>query len=169
MAQTTDAAVAAWIQPEGILLDVQVRDKEQLLGVVADEIARAHGLEAGSVFRALDRREQAGSTGVGDGFAVPHARIPGLTRPLTLFVRTTSGVEYSAPDGRPVSDFLAIMVPADGDNAGHLALLRLTAELFSDSGFRRRLDGSPTVPATAALFRSEISRLRPARAWGAGT
>lgn len=163
MEPRTHRAITGWIQPEGILLDVAVDTQEQLLQVVADEIARAHGLQADTVYRALDRREQAGSTCLGEGFAVPHARISGLERPLTLFVRTATGIDFRASDRRPVSDFLVIMVPADGDNESHLALLQLIAELFSDPGFRRRLDKAPTATEAAGLFRSAISGLRPAR------
>ena len=68
--------VAAWLQPEGIHLDVPLRDSRHALEFIADAIAGHHALEPAPVFRALWRREQAGSTGLGAGFAVPHARPP---------------------------------------------------------------------------------------------
>lgn len=159
MQQQRQPSTAAWIQPADILLDVEARDKQHVLRLVAGALARSRDLDAARLFRALDRREQAGSTGLGDGFALPHARIAGLDRPLTLFLRTRSGIDYAAADGGLVSDLFAIVVPTDGDRQAHLELLRLIAELFSDRLFRRSLDGASTPSAAAALFRSAVSRL----------
>ena len=126
---------------------------------MAAAIARVHGLEQAPIFRALCRREQAGSTGLGEGFAIPHARISGIARPLTLFVRTKLGIEFDAPDGKPVSQLLAIMVPADGAKDDHLQLLALVARLFSDRDFRTQLDGASDARAAAEAFRAGIARL----------
>ncbi len=67
--------VALWLQPEEIHLDVDLRDSTHALTFIADAIGEHHGLEPGPIYRALSRREQAGSTALGGGFAVPHARI----------------------------------------------------------------------------------------------
>jgi len=107
----------------------------------------------------LCRREQAGSTGLGGGFAIPHARISGIARPLTLFIRTKLGIEFDALDGKPVSQLLAIMVPVDGAKDDHLQLLALVARLFSDHEFRKQLDGASDATAAALAFRAGIANL----------
>jgi PTS system nitrogen regulatory IIA component len=130
------AQIATWLQPQDILFDADVRDRPHALEVVAAAICRARGLEPAPVFRALWRREQAGSTALGEGFAIPHARIGGIARPITLFIRTRHAIAFDAPDGKPVSQLLAIMVPEDGARDDHLQLLALVARLFSDRRFR---------------------------------
>jgi PTS system nitrogen regulatory IIA component len=152
--------VAHWLQPEEILIDVPLRDSTHALEVIADAISAHHGLDPGPVFRALSRREQAGSTALGGGFAIPHARISGIARPLTLLLRTQHAVPFKAPDGDPVSLMLAILVPEQGDNADHLQLLALVAELFSKPRFRAQLDTGADAADLAAAFRTAVSQLR---------
>lgn len=152
--------VAHWLQPEEILIDVQLRDSAHALEVMADAISARHGLDPGPVFRALSRREQAGSTALGGGFAIPHARISGIEQPLTLLLRAQHAIPFKAPDGDPVSLMLAILVPSEGDRNDHLQLLGLVAELFSEPRFRAQLDSGTDAVAIAATFRSGVSRLR---------
>lgn len=134
--------MAAWMQPEQILLDVSLRDVRHALEFIAESIATAHGLEGDVVFRALSRREQAGSTALGGGLAIPHARILGIDQPLTLLVRAKPGLAFHAPDGEPVTLLLAILVPAHGDPGEHLNLLALISQMFSRPGFRAGLDAA---------------------------
>ena len=151
--------IATWVQPQDILLDVDIRDRLHALEVMADTIGHAHRLEPAPIFRALWRREQTGSTALGGGFAIPHARINGIARPLTLFMRTRLPVAFDAPDGKPVSDLLAIMVPADGAKQDHLQLLALVARLFSDHGFRTQLDSAPDTTTAAGVFRAAVAQV----------
>ena len=151
--------IATWLQPQDILFDVDVRDRPNALEVVATAFCRAHGLDAAPVYRALWRREQTGSTALGEGFAIPHARIGGIASPITLFVRTRHPIAFDAPDGKPVSQLLAIMVPEDGAKDDHLQLLALVARLFSDRGFRTQLESAADVKAASYAFRSGIAHL----------
>lgn len=152
-------AIAGWIRPEDILLDVDVRDGRHALELIASAIGRTHGIDPASIARALERREQVGSTALGDGFAIPHARIAGIDRPLTLFMRTRTGIDFRASDAKPVSDLLAILVPASGEKQDHLQLLALICQLFSDKGFRAQLDGAEDAATAAGLFRGGVLRV----------
>ena len=152
-------AIAGWIQPEDILLDVDVRDRHHALELIASAIGRTHGLEPAPIARALERREQAGSTALGDGFAIPHARIAGLDRPLTLFMRARTSIDFRAPDEKPVNDLLAIMVPTDGNKQDHLELLAMISRLFSDPEFRAQLNKAADAATAAGLFRSGALRV----------
>lgn len=151
--------VAIWLQPEEIHLDVDLRNSTHALEFIAGVIGEHHGLEPGPIFRALSRREQAGSTALGGGFAVPHARIPGIERPLTVLVRASHPIQFNAPDHDPVSLMLAILVPEQGDRDDHLRLLALVAELFSNPRFRARMDLGSTPALVAESLREGIARL----------
>jgi PTS system nitrogen regulatory IIA component len=147
------------LQPQEILLDVDAPDRDAALEVAATAIGRAHALDWRPVLQALCRREQTGSTALGGGFAIPHARIGGISRPATVFMRTAVPLDFHAPDGKPVSHILVIMVPSDGANEDHLQLLALVAALFSDGSFRRQLDDVPDVATATEAFRTGIARL----------
>jgi PTS system nitrogen regulatory IIA component len=155
--KTDTKQVAAWLQPEEIHLDVPLRDARHALEFIADTIGVHHGLEAAPIFRALARREQAGSTALGAGFAIPHARIHGIDRPSTLLVRARRPIEFNAPDLNPVSLMLAILVPEHGRRDDHLRLLALVAELFSNPAFRARMDTGANAGIVAASLRAGIS------------
>lgn len=153
--------IAAWLQPQDILFDVDVQDAAHALEVAAAAICRgAQGLDPVPVSRALRRREQTGSTALGDGFAIPHARIGGIARPITLLMRTRQPIHFDAPDGKPVSQLLVIVVPEQGAQEDHLQLLALVARLFSDCDFRTRLDDAPDAAAAADVFRAAIASMR---------
>jgi PTS system nitrogen regulatory IIA component len=156
------AQIATWLQPQDILFDVDVRDRSRALEVVAAAVCRARGIDPAPVFRALWRREQAGSTALGEGLAIPHARIGGIARPTTVFIRTKLAIAFNAPDGKPVSQLLAIMVPEDGARDDHLQLLALVARLFSDRGFRAQLDNAADAAAAADAFRAGVARVTSA-------
>jgi PTS system nitrogen regulatory IIA component len=152
--------VARWLQPEGIHLDVPLHDATHALEFIAAAIAERHDLDAAPLFRALCRREQAGSTALGAGFAIPHARIPGIDRPLTLLLRAKRPVDFKAADHEPVWLMLAILVPEHGDKQDHLRLLALVAELFSEPRFRARMDTGRDAARLADDFRDGIARLQ---------
>jgi PTS system nitrogen regulatory IIA component len=144
--------VAQWLLPQDIALDVDVWDRRRALEWAASRIGQANGLDPAPILRALSRREQVGSTALGQGIAIPHARIAGISRPLTLFMRPKMAMEFDAPDGKPVSNLLVIMVPADGDTEDHLHLLALVAEAFSDTAFRGKLSAASSAPEVASVF-----------------
>ncbi len=81
-------AVAAMLSPSDILLDLDVHTKERALEDISRFVAARHGLVGEEVYASLVEREEVGSTALGQGFAIPHARVPGLSQPIAAFVRT---------------------------------------------------------------------------------
>jgi nitrogen PTS system EIIA component len=152
LAMASEHNVAQWLQPQDIVLDVDVWDRRRALELAATRIGHANGLDPAPILRALWRREQVGSTAVGQGVAIPHARIVGISRPLTLYMRLKIAMEFGAPDGKPVSHLLVIMVPAEGDADEHLRLLALVARAFSDPAFRASLSEASDAAEAAAAF-----------------
>jgi PTS system nitrogen regulatory IIA component len=155
--------VMPWLCPQEIELDVDAANRRDLLRTVSALIERRTSLRAPVVYRALWRRERASSTGVGNGFAIPHARIEGLVEPVTVYLRPRTAIAFGAPDGKPVSELFVILVPADGAHQAHLQLLAQVAEAFSDEGFRGRLAARTTSHGVQSAFAQWIDerQLRP--------
>ena len=151
--------VADWVPPQRVLLGADVRDRAHALELLANAVAREHPVDSVAVVRALWRRELAGSTGLGYGIAIPHARISGISSPLTVFMRTKVPLAFDAPDGQAVSQFLAILVPQEGTRREHLQLLALIARLFSVEGFRRQLDELSSAGEAVEAFRKGVAQV----------
>ena len=125
--------------------------KRQVLSVVADIAARSFGLESDQVLDALLEREAAGSTGVGHGVAVPHARIEGLERMRGVFVRLDQPVAFEAVDDQPVDLIFALFAPKSSGSE-HLRALARVSRLLRSSEFRQQLRQAKTADAIHALL-----------------
>jgi PTS system nitrogen regulatory IIA component len=126
------------LAPDDVRLDLDLSNKTQLLEQIAALLAARHGLSKTLVLESLTAREQLGSTGVGHGVAIPHARMSQCAAAAAVFVRTKSAIPFDAPDGKPVSVFLGLIVPNKA-NEGHLQLLATAAGMLSDRSFREKL------------------------------
>jgi PTS system nitrogen regulatory IIA component len=126
------------LAPDDVRLDVDVSTKEQLLRQIASLLAARQHLAEGPILEGMTAREQLGSTGVGHGVAIPHARMTQCGAAAAVFVRTKVGIPFDAPDGRPVSVFLGLIVP-NMANERHLQLLATAASMLSDRTFRDKL------------------------------
>ena len=146
------------LQPQHVELDVDVPDVKRALERAAEVICGAHGLDPAPVFRALWRREQIGSTAIGHGVALPHARVSGIAEPLMLFMRPKYAIDFDAPDGRLVTRIWVILVPADGSADDHLKLLASIAEACSDEGLRTHLDSASTADDVVRALRDWTKR-----------
>lgn len=130
--------VGELLGPEDIELDVEVSSKEALLERIAAMLARQRHLAEAEVLDSLVAREELGSTAVGHGVAIPHARMTQCGAAAAVFVRTKIAIPFEAPDGKPVSAFLGLIVPKQA-NERHLKLLATAAAMFSDRAFREKL------------------------------
>lgn len=137
---------------DDILLDLHTANKARLFDEVAKLLVRRHGLPHDKVVESLAARERLGSTGLGHGIALPHARLSEAKAVAAVFVRPQFPLPFDAPDGKPVSELLVLIVPVDSPQQ-HLQLLSEAASLFSDRSFRERLRNAVTVDAVLDLFR----------------
>lgn len=131
-------AIGDLLAPQDIVLDVQVDNKAELFAAIALRMESAHGMARDAVAVALRRREQAGSTAMGHGVAIPHARVSELDVIRIAYFRLKSPIPFDAPDGKPVCHVLVLLVPKQATE-DHLLLLADASRLFSDPGFRARL------------------------------
>jgi len=126
------------LQAEDICLDVDVASKDELLDRISEILAKRHNLPRDEVRESLVAREELGSTALGHGVAIPHARMKHLQRAAGSFVRTRSPIPFDAPDGRAVSSVLALLVPAEATDQ-HLELMANAASMLGNKGFRVQL------------------------------
>lgn len=141
-----------------ISLRVSATDKRKALAVIAEIAARNFGdemggaeLEAGDVLEALIEREAAGSTGVGYGVAVPHARLEGLSRMRGVFVRLEHPVEFGSVDDQPVDLLFALFAPKNA-GAEHLRALARVSRLLRQAELREHLRTARSADALHALL-----------------
>jgi PTS system nitrogen regulatory IIA component len=135
---------------------VNATSKRHALSLVAETASRRFGLDAGDVLDALLAREALGSTGLGSGVAIPHARLPGLRRIRAVFLRLETPVDFDAVDGQPVDLLFALLAPPDA-GAEHLLALARVSRLLRQADLRQQLRQSHTPDAVYALL------ARPAR------
>lgn len=145
--------ISRLLSVDDVVTGLDVPNRLRLLEEAAAMVERRHNVGRAPVLRALLRREQSGSTSLGHGIAVPHARIAGIREPIVLFLRTKSAIEFHASDRKPVSFLFVILVPEDA-NDEHLEILATVSAMFSDKSFRDRL-GAAAEPATIQRLFSE--------------
>lgn len=134
-----------------ILVNQHSTSKKRLLELLADRLAPEGSQLAGAIYDSLCARERLGSTGLGHGIAIPHARSAGLKEATGVFVRLSEPVDFGAPDGEPVDLVFALAVPEHFTHQ-HLLLLSELAALFGEENFRRRLRQAPDNHAIFSLF-----------------
>ena len=126
------------LPPTNVVLDLSVTSKKRLFEQVGLLFENNHGIERGKVFDSLFARERLGSTGLGEGVAIPHGRIKGLKEALAAVVRLAEPIPFDAPDGKAVGLLVFLLVPEAATDE-HLELLSELAELLSDTVTREAL------------------------------
>lgn len=139
-----------------ISLRVSAADKRKALAVIAEIAARNFSLDAGDVLDALVEREAAGSTGVGYGVAVPHARLEGLGRMRGIFVRLEHPIEFASVDDQPVDLMFALFAPKNA-GAEHLRALARVSRLLRQASLREHLRKAKSADALHALLVQETA------------
>ena len=124
------------LAPQCVCCDVPAASRKRTLQMLGEIFAGADSaLSAQAVFDGLVARERLGSTGLGEGCAVPHARVPGLGRALAAFLRLGTGVDFDSPDQVPVDLVFGLLVPEESTDE-HLEILAMIARVLSDERVR---------------------------------
>lgn len=127
------------ILPDMIVPVLAASSKEEVMAELARHIAKQRpALSAVAVERALLEREALGSTALGDGVAIPHAKLPGLTEIVACLGRAAGGVAFDAQDGSPSHLFFVLLAPQSSSGT-HLKALARISRVFRDGAFRQRL------------------------------
>jgi PTS system nitrogen regulatory IIA component len=146
--------IASLLRVEDIHLDLAVSNKNGLFDAIGQRLEASRRLPYEFVTSGLQRREAVGSTALGQGVAIPHARVKNLEEIVVSYVRLSSPILFDAPDQQPVSDILVLLVPKQATEE-HLRILAEATQLFAARDFRLRLGACRTSEEVKALFDSQ--------------
>jgi len=144
--------IAELLPANNVELDVGAATKHRLFEAAGALVERDTGLNRDTVVASLSAREALGSTGLGQGIAIPHGRLKGLTEARGAFVRLAAPIPFESPDGKPVSQVFVLLVPEHATDR-HLQLLSELAQMFSERAFRERLAGARDSQEVHTLIR----------------
>src|SRR3954466_9147670 len=139
------------VAPTAIIPALRVNGKKQMLQEIAAKAADRCGQTERGVFEILQQREKLGSTGVGNGIAIPHGKLPKLSKLFGLFARLERPVDFEALDGQPV-DLVFLLLAPEAAGADHLKALARVARLLRDPDVARKLRDSRDAEALYAVL-----------------
>ena len=128
---------------ERILPNMQSRDKKGVIDELAQAVADTTTAENAEIARVLLEREQLGSTGIGDGIAIPHGRLSAIDSIIMGFGSSEQGIEYDAIDDKPVTIFFLLLTP-ENSTGGHLKVLAQISKLLKNKQFKIDLNNAQT-------------------------
>ena len=143
--------LADFLDCDAIKTSLPGGNKRSLVQQLANLSGQRLGLDPAAIIAALNEREQLGSTGFGQGVAIPHAKIDGLSQIYALFARLGELVDYKAIDGRPV-DLVFLLLSPPGAGAEHLKALAAISRVTRDAATLERLRGARSRDALAAVL-----------------
>jgi PTS system nitrogen regulatory IIA component len=132
------------LNPDNIIPDLRAKDKKGVLEELVDVIvSHDPSLDKGSLVKVLLERERLGSTGIGDGIAIPHGKFRSLKHPVISFGRSLKGLDFDSMDGQPAFLFFLLVAPENSASI-HLKALAKIAKILKNSSFRNILMQAPT-------------------------
>ncbi len=139
------------LAPNGVVANSRATSKKQILQELARKAAELTGAEERAIFDVLLERERLGTTGVGNGIAIPHGKLGGLKRLWGVFARLEKPVDFEAIDEQPV-DLVFLLLAPEGAGADHLKALAKVSRLLRDRRICEKLRGSEKSDALFALI-----------------
>ena len=133
--------ISDFLAPSHVQIDVRASDKTQLMREVAERAAGGAGLSADAIIAALAQREALGSTGLGGGVAIPHARFAELKQPFGMLMRLRKAIDFDAIDGQPVDVVFTLLLPQE-QASRQLNALAGVARALRDQGTIRKVRGA---------------------------
>lgn len=140
-----------FLAPQAVLTGLRASGKKHALHELASHAARLTGLDERGIFETLLQRERLGSTGIGDGLAIPHGKLRGLDRLVGLVARLDRPIDFEALDGQPV-DILFVLLAPEGAGADHLKALARVARVLREPGALDRIRASRDADALYAVL-----------------
>ena len=137
--------------PEGVVADLKATSKKQALQDLAKRAADVSGLHERAIFDVLMERERLGTTGVGNGIAIPHGKLASLDRLHGLFARLEQPIDFHAIDERPV-DLIFVLLAPENAGADHLKALARISRLLRNNGICDKLRGTDSSEALFAIL-----------------
>jgi PTS system nitrogen regulatory IIA component len=139
------------VAPNAVIPALKVNSKKQALIELAAKAAELSGQNERTILETLQQREKLGSTGVGNGIAIPHGKLPKLAKLFGLFARLDRPIDFEALDGQGV-DLIFLLLAPEGAGADHLKALARVARLLRDPDVARKLRDSRDAEALYAVL-----------------
>ena len=150
--------IAEFLREDLVFPDLAASDKPGVLAELSGGLARAYpALSAGSLTDTLLEREKLGSTGIGEGVAIPHGKLSGVPGLLATFGRKRAGVDFAAIDGKPTQLFFVLFAP-DNSAGLHLKALARISRLFKQPQFRQAILAAEGAPGIFRLISEEDAK-----------
>ena len=146
--------IAEVLTPRAVVADLKATSKKQALQELAKHASRLTGVHERRIFDVLLERERLGSTGVGQGIAIPHARLPEIDSLFGLFARLSSPIDFDAVDDQPV-DLIFLLLAPESAGADHLKALARISRLLRDKASCAKLRGADNPDALYAVLTTE--------------
>lgn len=143
------------IAPEAILPRLLATSRRQALHAMAETLAKAASVDARAAFDAVLMRERLSGTGMGEGVAIPHAPVAGVTRPIAAFARLEPAQDFEALDARPADLIFMLLAPPDR-GADHLKALARISRFLRRADMRERLRGARGGDELFALIATAV-------------
>ena len=144
-------ALSDVVAPDAIISALKVNGKKQALQELAAKAAQISGHNERTILEILTQREKLGSTGVGNGIAIPHGKLPKLAKLFGLFARLERPIDFESLDGQPV-DLIFLLLAPEGAGADHLKALARVARLLRDPEIAHKLRESRNADAIYAVL-----------------
>jgi PTS system nitrogen regulatory IIA component len=149
--------IIEFLHPGAVVGQLVGTSAQAVLAELARPLATTHKLDAQRLLDTLVEREKLGSTGIGDGIAIPHGKVPGLPVLMASFGRSIKGVDFSAIDGRPTYLFFTLFAPENSAGA-HLKALARISRIFKNPAFRESIMKASDAAEIYRLIEAEDSK-----------
>ncbi len=128
-----------FLKPEYLEDNLQANNKTEALTVLSEMVTKGHSkLNTLKIFEVIQQREKLGSTGIGDGVAIPHGKTGNLDELIVIFARCKKGVDFESIDGKPVHLFFLLLAP-ENSTGQHLKALAKISKMLKAGNFRKKL------------------------------
>jgi PTS system nitrogen regulatory IIA component len=153
--------IADLITPAAVVAHLKAANKKQALHELAAKAASVTGLPDRRIFETLSEREKLGSTGMGQGVAIPHGRIAGVQRMTGLFARLDTPIDFEAMDDQPV-DLMFVLLAPEGAGADHLKALARVSRLLRNQAIVEKLRAATQPAALYSLLTEPMASTQAA-------
>ncbi|MGE0630455.1 MAG: PTS IIA-like nitrogen regulatory protein PtsN [Hyphomicrobiaceae bacterium] len=145
------------VAPNAVIPALKANGKKQAIQEISARAAQVSGLNERTIFETLLQRERLGSTGIGQGIAIPHGKLANLDKLFGVFARLDRPIDFEALDGQPV-DLIFLLLAPEGAGADHLKALARVARLLRDPDVARPLRESRDAEALYAVLTADLTQ-----------
>ncbi len=149
--------IVEFLRPDAVIANLSGQTGQAVLSELCRPLAAAHRVDAQKLVETLLDREKLGSTGIGEGVAIPHGKVPGLPGLMASFGRAPQGIDFRAIDGRPTHLFFALFAPENSAGA-HLKALARISRIFKNPGFREAILKAGSADEIYRLIEAEDAK-----------